>query len=75
LNVSKVPARVVMVSFAVTFEVPEVFRLTPEVVLESVDLKDHVFPTARGARMPVPSLGVERQVPLFMRSHERSYVW
>ena len=38
LKVSNVPALVVMLSFAVTFEMPERFRLTPAVLLRSVDL-------------------------------------
>jgi len=72
LKVSNVPALVVTLSFAVTFDVPERFQLTPAEVLTSVDLKDQLLPTASGSLTPVPSLGVNRHVPLFVTFQERS---
>lgn len=62
-------------AFLRDFAVPERLQLTPAVLLRSVALNDHVLPTASGARMPVPSLGVYRQMPLLLITfHERSKV-
>src|SRR5580692_6156346 len=72
LNVSKVPALVVVLSCPITFDVPVRFQLTPAVLFKSVPLNDQLLPAVSGARIPVPSLGVYRQMPLFVRFQERS---
>jgi len=74
LKVSKVPARVVMLSRAMTFDVPVRFQPKPVVVLKSVPLIVQLLSAASGVRIPVPSLGEYRQMPLLVRFQEWSKI-
>src|SRR5205823_14861226 len=68
LNVSNVPADVVIVSLPTTLDTSDDLKLTPLCVFLASNCTRQVLPIARGRRTPCPSFGLNFQTMLSLRS-------